>query len=140
PAGLSASAFPAKLWRLLNSPRVRSLRWDSRARGLLIDRCLFERELLGPGSARGPAPHTFRPTQFRSFQCQLNRYGFRKVPGWAGATAPGDAGAWLHYANPWFRRDRPDLLLRIRRRPAASRQWLAAGWESLRCPPSGSQQ
>uniref|UniRef100_A0A674HSD4 HSF-type DNA-binding domain-containing protein n=1 Tax=Taeniopygia guttata TaxID=59729 RepID=A0A674HSD4_TAEGU len=115
PAGLCASTFPAKLWRLVNSPRVRSVRWDSRAQGLLIDRSLFERELLSPGDAQGPAPRPFRATRFRSFVRQLHRYGFRRVPGRAGSAAPGDAGAWLHYSNPCFRRDRPDLLLRVRR-------------------------
>ncbi|XP_063275857.1 uncharacterized protein LOC134562403 [Prinia subflava] len=140
PAGLRARTFPAKLWRLLNSPRVRSLRWDSRARGLLVDRCLFERELLSPGGAQGPAPGTFRATQFRSFVRQLYRYGFHKVPGRTGVAAAGDAGDWLHYSNPWFRRDRPDLLLRIRRRTAANRQRRAAGREG-RCPrPCGSRQ
>ncbi|RMB95984.1 hypothetical protein DUI87_27570 [Hirundo rustica rustica] len=75
----------------------------SEARGLLVDRSLFERELLRPGGAQGPAPNAFRATQFSSFVRQLYRYGFRKVPGRAGAAAPGDAGAWLHYTNPWFR-------------------------------------
>ncbi|RMB87994.1 hypothetical protein DUI87_35631 [Hirundo rustica rustica] len=140
PAGLGAGTFPAKLWSLANDPRVLSVCWDSEARGLLIDRSLFERELLRPGGAQGPAPNAFRATQFRSFVRQLYRYGFRKVPGRAGAAAPGDAGAWLHYSNPWFRRDRPDLLLRIRRRSAANTQRRAAGPEGRRPPPCGSQQ
>ncbi|NXX09532.1 HSF5 protein, partial [Larus smithsonianus] len=140
PAGLGAGTFPAKLWSLANDPRVLSVRWDSEARGLLVDRSLFERELLRPGGAQGPAPHAFRATQFRSFVRQLYRYGFRKVPGRAGAVAPGDAGAWFHYSNPWFRRDRPDLLLRIRRRSAANTQRRAAGPEGRRRPPCGSQQ
>ncbi|NXY62937.1 HSF5 protein, partial [Callaeas wilsoni] len=140
PAGLDASTFPTKLWRLANSPRVRSVRWDSQAQGLLIDRSLFEHELLSPGGADGPAPHTFRATQFRSIVRQLYRYGFRKVPGRAGAAAPGDAGAWLHFSNPWFRRDRPHLLLRIRRRTAANRQRPAAGREGRRRPPCGFHQ
>ncbi|RMC03730.1 hypothetical protein DUI87_19723 [Hirundo rustica rustica] len=140
PAGLGVGTFPAKLWSLVNDPRVLSLRWDSEARGLLVDRSLFERELLRPGGAQGPAPNAFRATQFRSFVRQLYRYGFRKVPGRAGAAAPGDAGAWVHYRNPWFRRDRPDLLLRIRRRSAANTQRRAAGPEGRRRPPCGSQQ
>ncbi|RMC02482.1 hypothetical protein DUI87_20876 [Hirundo rustica rustica] len=140
PAGLGAGTFPAKLWSLANDPRVLSVRWDSEARGLLVDRSLFERELLRPGGAQGPAPNAFRATQFSSFVRQLYRYGFRKVPGRAGAAAPGDAGAWLHYTNPWFRRDRPDLLLRIRRRSAANTQRRAAGPEGRRRPPCGSQQ
>ncbi|XP_059327178.1 uncharacterized protein LOC132072705 [Ammospiza nelsoni] len=110
PAGLSARNFPAKLWRLVNSPRVRSVRWDSRAQGLLIDRSLLERELLSSGRAhrgRGhgpaPVPHTFRATQFLSFVRQLYRYGFRK------------------------------------RRSAANRQRPAAGRDGRRRPPRGSQ-
>ncbi|RMB88971.1 hypothetical protein DUI87_34620 [Hirundo rustica rustica] len=68
PAGLGAGTFPAKLWSLVNDPRIRSLRWDSEAR-----------ELLRPGGAQGPAPHAFRATQFRGFVRQLYRYGFRKA-------------------------------------------------------------
>ncbi|RMB97052.1 hypothetical protein DUI87_26500 [Hirundo rustica rustica] len=140
PAGLGAGTFPAKVWSLVNDPHVRSLRWDSEAQGLLVDRSLFKRELLRPGGAQGPAPHAFRATQFRSFVRQLYRYGFRKVPGRAGAAAPGDAGAWVHCRNPWFRRDRPDLLLRIRRRSAANMQRRAVGPEGRRLTPCGSQQ
>ncbi|RMC16760.1 hypothetical protein DUI87_06354 [Hirundo rustica rustica] len=73
PAGLGAGTFPAKLWSLVNDPRVLSVRWDSEARGLLVDRSLFERELLRPGGAQGPAPNAFRATQFSSFVRQLYR-------------------------------------------------------------------
>ncbi|XP_037980463.1 uncharacterized protein LOC119695637 isoform X2 [Motacilla alba alba] len=148
PAGLSASTFPAKLWRLVNSPRVRSVRWDSRAQGLLVDRCLFERELLSAGDAHGadaeggpgPVPDSFQATHFGSFVRQLNLYGFRKVPGWVGSDEPGDAGGWLHFRNPNFRRDRPDLLLRIKRLTRANRQRLAAGLEVRSRQPSRFQQ
>ncbi|XP_053860345.1 heat shock factor protein 5-like [Vidua macroura] len=147
PAGLSASTFPAKLWRLVNSPRVRSVRWDSRARGLLIDRSLFERELLSPGDAHGvggegagPAPDGFRATHFGSFVRQLNLYGFHKVPACVASSEPGDAGSWLHFRNPNFRRDRPDLLLRIKRLTRANRQRLAAGLEVHCRQPSRFQQ
>ncbi|NWR25610.1 HSF5 protein, partial [Emberiza fucata] len=129
-----------KLWRLVNSPCIRSVRWDSRAQGLPID--LLERELLSLGHAhRGhadgpaPVPHTFRATQFRSFVWQLYRYGFRKVPGWVSSAAPGDAGAWLHYNHPCFHHDLPDLLLRIKCRSVANRQLPVAGREGRRRPP-----
>ncbi|RMB88604.1 hypothetical protein DUI87_35019 [Hirundo rustica rustica] len=92
------------------------------------------------GRCPGTGPNAFRATQFRSFVCQLYCYGFRKVPGRAGAAAPGDDGAWVHYTNPWFRRDHPGLLLRIRRRSAANTQRRAAGPEGRRRPPCGSQQ
>ncbi|XP_064261326.1 uncharacterized protein LOC135291226 [Passer domesticus] len=146
PAGLSASAFPAKLWRLVNSPRVRSVRWDSRAQGLLVDRSLFERELLSPGDAPGggeglgPTPDSFQATHFGSFVRQLNLYGFHKVPSRVGSSEPGDAGGWLHFRNPNFRRDRPDLLLHIKRLTRANRQRLAAGLEVRSRQPSRFQQ
>ncbi|NWW40178.1 HSF5 protein, partial [Panurus biarmicus] len=147
PAGLNASTFPAKLWRLVNSPRVRSVRWDSQAQGLLIDRSLFERELLSPAGAQGEErkgagapPDSFQATHFGSFVRQLNLYGFQKVPGWTGAAVPGDAGAWLHFRNPNFRRDRPDLLLRIKRLTRTNRQRLAAGLEVRSRQPSRFQE
>ncbi|NXO97206.1 HSF5 protein, partial [Certhia brachydactyla] len=139
--------FPAKLWRLVNNPRVRSVRWDSQARGLLIDRPLFERELLSPGGAHVvagegavPAPDSFQATHFDSFVRQLNLYGFHKVPGWVGSAVPGDARGWLHFSNPNFRRDRPDLLLRIKRLTRANRLRLAAGLEVRSRQPSRFQQ
>ena len=139
PAGLNASTFPAKLWKLVNSPHVRSLRWDSRGQGLLIDRSLLERELLSPGGAlaaggegAGPAPDSFQATHFGSFVRQLNLYGFHKVPA--------EAGGWLHFTNANFRRDRPDLLLHIKRLTRANRQRLAAGLEVRSRQPSRFQQ
>ncbi|NWV41333.1 HSF5 protein, partial [Grantiella picta] len=141
PAGLSARTFPARLWHLVNSPRVRSVRWDSLARGLLVERSLFERELLSPAGALGTAPDAFKATHFGSFVRQLNLYGFqKKVPGWFGAAVLGDPGAWLHFTNPNFRRDRPDLLLHIKRRTKANRQRLAAGLEVRSRQPSRFQQ
>ncbi|XP_064261328.1 heat shock factor protein 5-like [Passer domesticus] len=118
PAGLSASAFPAKLWRLVNSPRVRSVRWDR-----------------GGTDARLLPSHAFS-----SFVQQLNLYGFHKVPGWIGSAELGDAGGWLHFRNPNFRRDRPDLLLHMKRLTRANRQRLAAGLEVRSRQPSRFQQ
>ncbi|NXB40706.1 HSF5 protein, partial [Eulacestoma nigropectus] len=147
PAGLDARTFPAKLWRLVNSPRVRSVRWDSQARGLLIDRALFERELLSPAGALGAGREgavasrdAFKATHFRSVLCQLSRYGFHKVPVRVSSAVPGDAGAILHFRNPWFRCDRPDLLLHIKRRTRANRQRPAAGREGRRRRRSRFQQ
>uniref|UniRef100_A0A8C3QN55 HSF-type DNA-binding domain-containing protein n=1 Tax=Cyanoderma ruficeps TaxID=181631 RepID=A0A8C3QN55_9PASS len=135
PAGLNTSTFPAKLWRLVNSPHIRSLRWDSQGRGLLIDRSFFERELLSKPDAHGGGA-----TRFGSFVRQLNLYGFQKVPAWAGAAVPGDAGGWLHFRNPNFCRDRPDLLFRIKRLTRANRQRLAAGLEVRSRPPGPSSR
>ncbi|NXO44003.1 HSF5 protein, partial [Locustella ochotensis] len=115
--------------------------------GLLIDRSLFERELLSPGSAHkgggegaGAAPYSFQAMHFGSFLHQLNLYAFQKVLGWVGAAVPDDARSSLHFRNPNFRCDHPDLLLRIKRLTRANRQRLVAGLE-VRCrQPSCFQQ
>ncbi|NWU86157.1 HSF5 protein, partial [Onychorhynchus coronatus] len=129
PAGVSPSTFPAKLWQLVNSPRVRSVRWDARAQGLLVDRALFERELLSAGGAGGDAAAVvaagaFKATNFGSFVRQLNLYGFHKTPVLAGGCAaglPGSAGPLLRFCSPYFRRDRPELLVHIKRLTRANR-------------------
>ncbi|XP_050184395.1 heat shock factor protein 5 [Myiozetetes cayanensis] len=145
PAGVSPSTFPAKLWQLVNSPRVRSVRWDARAQGLLVDRALFERELLSAGGAGGDAaaPGAFKATNFGSFVRQLNLYGFHKTPVLAGGGAaglPGSAGALLRFCSPYFRRDRPELLVHIKRLTRANRERMAAGLEVRSRQPSRFQQ
>uniref|UniRef100_A0A7M4EKM9 Heat shock factor protein 5 n=1 Tax=Crocodylus porosus TaxID=8502 RepID=A0A7M4EKM9_CROPO len=125
-APINPNNFPAKLWRLVNSPRFRSIRWDARGEGLLIDQPLFEAELLG----------LFKTTNFTSFIRQLNLYGFRKVvlgpPGGSPLAPPASAspaGPLHHFHSPHFRRDRPDLLVHLKRLTSANKAKLAAGLE-----------
>ncbi|NXG20980.1 HSF5 protein, partial [Grallaria varia] len=131
-AGRRSCTFPATLWLLVNSPLVRSVRWDARGEGLVIDQVLFERELLGG------APRVFKTKNFGSIVRQLNLYGFHKLrPGLAGGTvgpglgpaAAGDSpdGPRHHFWNPFFRHNRPDLLVRIKRLTKANKEKLNAG-------------
>ncbi|NXX17227.1 HSF5 protein, partial [Podargus strigoides] len=151
PGSVSPGPFPAKLWRLANSPRCGSIFWDARGERLLIDQRLLQRELLGArpggGGAEGAAG-LFKTKNFASFVRQLNLYGFRKAgPGPAGSAAGpvgGDggspAGPLHHFQSPHFRRDRPDLLLRVQRLTRANKAELAAGLEVSSHPPTGCQQ
>ncbi|XP_051477976.1 heat shock factor protein 5-like [Apus apus] len=156
PAPLNPSTFPAKLWRLVNSPSCRSIAWDARGEGLLVDQALLERELLGagPGHAAGPGgdgAELFQTRNFSSFVRQLNLYGFRKVvAGPAGSAARGpqggtgdggsSAGPLHHFQSPHFRRQRPDLLLNMKRLTRGNRAKLAAGLEVTSRPANRFQR
>ncbi|XP_061218224.1 heat shock factor protein 5-like [Neopsephotus bourkii] len=139
PGAVNPSHFPAKLWQLVNSPRCGSVRWDARGEGLLIDQRLFERELLGAeaaGDGVALAAEFFKTKNFGSIIRQLNLYGFHKLgPGPvplqdpAGGDCGSSAGALLHFYSPHFRRDRPELLVRLKRRTSANKAKLAAGLE-----------
>ncbi|XP_061231982.1 heat shock factor protein 5-like [Neopsephotus bourkii] len=149
PGVVNPSHFPAKLWQLVNSPRCGSVRWDARGEGLLIDQRLFERELLGAeaaGDGAALAAEFFKTKNFGSIIRQLNLYGFHKLgpgPGPLQDPAGGDcgssAGALLHFYSPHFRRDRPELLVHLKRRTSANKAKLAAGLELPSRPAQLSQ-
>ncbi|NWI16124.1 HSF5 protein, partial [Crypturellus soui] len=68
---------------------------------------------------------------------------FRKVvPGPAGAPAAGGGGAGPlhHFHSPHFRRDRPDLLVHLKRLTSANKAKLAAGLEVASRPPNRFQR
>uniref|UniRef100_A0A8C9WV70 HSF-type DNA-binding domain-containing protein n=1 Tax=Scleropages formosus TaxID=113540 RepID=A0A8C9WV70_SCLFO len=110
--------FPAKLWRLVNDPHTDSVRWDQQGEGILIDRALFEAEVLGD---------LFKTNNFTSFIRQLNLYGFRK--GGGRQDDEPDSPAELHFQNPYFKRDKPELLAHLRRMTRSNRAKLQAGLE-----------
>ncbi|NWW13986.1 HSF5 protein, partial [Oreocharis arfaki] len=133
--------FPMKLWLLVNSPCVHSVRWDPCGEGLFIDQGLFEQELLGVGATG--EEELFKTKNFGSIVRQLNLYGFHKLtvsPASSAAasrprsaTAGGDIscpdGPLHHFWNPQFRYNRPDLLVKIKRLTKANKEKLDAGLE-----------
>ncbi|NXY34620.1 HSF5 protein, partial [Pomatorhinus ruficollis] len=135
--------FPVKLWLLVNSPWVRSVRWDSRGEGLFIDQRLFEQELLAVGPSAAGKEELFKTKNFGSIVRQLNLYGFHKLtvnpasgavgsspmPATVGGETSYADGPLHHFWNPHFRFDRPDLLIKIKRLTKANKRKLDAGLE-----------
>ncbi|XP_030114549.4 heat shock factor protein 5 isoform X2 [Taeniopygia guttata] len=135
--------FPVKLWLLVNSPYIDSVRWDARGEGLLIDQRLFEQEVLCVGLSTAGEEELFKTKNFSSIVRQLNLYGFHKLmvslagsaPGVRPrpATVEGDTsyadGPLYHFWNPYFRYGRPDLLVKIKRWTKANKEKLDAGLE-----------
>ncbi|XP_069082609.1 heat shock factor protein 5 [Pleurodeles waltl] len=146
---INPNNFPAKLWRLVNSPRYQSIRWDSRGEGVIIDQQLFESELLCPSKPLDEATELFKTTNFTSFIRQLNLYGFRKVVLGVGSNPGqlhpgGDLGAGdghlHHFHNVHFRKDHPDMLVNLKRLTSANKAKLAAGLEVNSRPPNRFQR
>ncbi|NXE28843.1 HSF5 protein, partial [Ardeotis kori] len=160
PALINPNHFPGKLWRLVNSPCFRSISWDARGEGLLVNQPLFEYELLGAGlgaagEAAAEAASMFKTKNFTSFIRQLNLYGFRKVVmGSLGGAAQGlglgagnghgnghsSEGPVHHFHNPNFCRNRPDLLVNLKRLTSANKAKMAGGAEVPSQPRNNFQQ
>lgn len=139
---INPNNFPAKLWRLVNSPKNHSIRWDTCGEGVIIDQQLFEAEFLSPVKPDGESSDLFKTTNFTSFIRQLNLYGFRKV-----VLAPGNErpverdlalmeGIQHHFHNPNFKKDHPELLVNLKRLTSSNKAKLEAGLEVNCRPPS----
>ncbi|XP_046698031.1 heat shock factor protein 5 isoform X2 [Silurus meridionalis] len=130
--------FPGKLWNLVNDPQIYSVCWDASGEGILIHQLPFKTEVLLAQTTQ--ISKYFRTTDFASFIRQLNLYGFRKVP----PDPPeklhdnfSNLTQTHHFHNQNFKRDKPELLLHIKRLTAANKSKLAAG-KQLPCKSSHS--
>ncbi|XP_040278079.1 LOW QUALITY PROTEIN: heat shock factor protein 5 [Bufo bufo] len=146
---INPNNFPAKLWRLVNSPLYQSICWDSSGDGVIIDQQLFESELLCPSRGMAEATDLFKTTNFTSFIRQLNLYGFRKLCLGSGSSTGlhhpgGDLGTGdgnvHHFYNDHFQKGRPDLLVNLKRLTSTNKAKLAAGLEVTSRPPNRYQR
>ncbi|XP_055124596.1 heat shock transcription factor, X-linked [Symphalangus syndactylus] len=113
--------FPQKLWRLVSSNQFSSIWWDDSGTCIVINQKLFEKEIL----KRDVAHKVFATNSIKSFFHQLNLHGFRK---WRQCTfrtftrifstnRPVSISNKLEfYCHPYFQRDSPHLLVRMKRR------------------------
>ncbi|XP_019856235.1 PREDICTED: heat shock factor protein-like [Amphimedon queenslandica] len=106
--------FISKVWSIVNDESILHLvAWSESGKTFLVlDEPRFSKDVL---------PKYFKHNNFASFVRQLNLYGFRKV-------AKPDQGALLKSSGDsvefWhanFRRDHPELLNLVQRRPVSSR-------------------
>uniref|UniRef100_A0A8C7IEP4 Heat shock factor protein 5 n=1 Tax=Oncorhynchus kisutch TaxID=8019 RepID=A0A8C7IEP4_ONCKI len=138
---INPNNFPAKLWRLVNNPKNRSIRWDPCGEGLIIDQQLFESELLSPQKQTFDTTDLFKTTNFTSFNRQLNLYGFRKVVHGPGASEKNDVSSPMdgikhHFHNPNFKQDHPELLVNLKRLTSKNKAKMEAGLEVNCRPPA----
>lgn len=140
PDTINPNNFPAKLWRLVNNPANKAIFWDSQGEAIVIDRHLFERQILSPGTINLDVTDTFKTTNFSSFVRQLNLYGFRKVEPVNKDSDPArDSGAYHHFSNPNFKRNHPELVASLRRLTADMKAKLHGGLK-LKCRASRYQR
>lgn len=141
PDSINPNNFPAKLWRLVNSRTNRAIFWDSQGDTIIINRHLFEKQVLSPGSPTLDNADAFKTTNYSSFVRQLNLYGFRKIdPADKDNTKPkGDSVPYDHFYNPSFKRNHPELVATLRRLTVINKAKLQAGL-SVSCRPASRFQ
>lgn len=129
PASINPNNFPAKLWRLVCNPVIKSIFWDSQGEAIIIERQRFEEEILCPSPTRKGHCETFKTKNFSSFVRQLNLYGFRKVdPAKRSSIPPSyNVSTVYHFSNPNFRRKYPHLMRDMRRLTVENKAKLQAG-------------
>merc|ERR1719199_1240032 len=100
PTHLQENAFLSKLWHMLSAAENTDIiSWDE---------CGSKFEIKRPQEMSDEVlPKYFRHKKFSSFQRQLNYFGFKKV-------GRGEFGSF--YSHSLFNRDRPEEVLKIRRR------------------------
>lgn len=104
------SNFPAKLWRVVNNPDVSAIVWGSQGETIIIDEDLFEKQLPPPRDSTVNGHQAFATLTFQSFIRQLYAYGFRK----AHSPSPTQSNIYQFF-HPDFKKDKPQLLSRVRR-------------------------
>ncbi|XP_004412463.1 PREDICTED: heat shock transcription factor, Y-linked-like [Odobenus rosmarus divergens] len=115
--------FPRKLWKIVESDQFKSIRWDEKGTSIVIDEELLKKEVL-----ERKVPFRILETgSMKSLVCQLNLYGFSKMPQSLQRSASlADSlieekeisvlSKIQYYHNPYFKRGCPQLLVGMKRR------------------------
>ncbi|XP_056267441.1 heat shock factor protein 5 [Pseudoliparis swirei] len=128
PETINPNNFPAKLWRLVNNPANISIRWNEQGQVIVIDRRLFEAQILSPSNSASDNADAFKTTNFSSFVRQLNLYGFKKaVMNGKHDCSQWDCVRYLYFYNPNFLRNHPELVASLRRLTVQNKALMQAG-------------
>lgn len=73
--GILELSFPRKLWMIVEDNAFTSVRWNDAGDTVIIDKDLFQREVLH----RRGAERIFETDSLKSFIRLLNQYGFSKI-------------------------------------------------------------
>ncbi|WWD10495.1 hypothetical protein V865_008631 [Kwoniella europaea PYCC6329] len=107
---LKVPAFLNKLYTMVSDESVNDLiYWADNGDSFFVPNAeQFGRELL---------PRWFKHSNFSSFVRQLNMYGFHKVPHLQSGALKNETPVELwEFANPFFKRGQPDLLVKVTRK------------------------
>ncbi|WVW83480.1 hypothetical protein I302_105501 [Kwoniella bestiolae CBS 10118] len=107
---LKVPAFLNKLYTMVSDESVNELiYWADNGDSFFVPNAeQFGRELL---------PRWFKHSNFSSFVRQLNMYGFHKVPHLQSGALKNETPVELwEFANPFFKRGQPDLLVKVTRK------------------------
>ncbi|XP_068121875.1 heat shock factor protein 5 [Hyperolius riggenbachi] len=143
---INRNNFPAKLWRLASDPLYKSIRWDLRGEGIIVDQQLFQSELLAQAKVSNEPHYLFKTTNFASFVRQLNLYGFKKIIltpdelDQSGGNLAGGESSLHHFYNFDFCRDCPKRLVNLKRLTSINKAKLSAGLKVTSRPPNRLHQ
>ncbi|WWC69799.1 uncharacterized protein I206_103742 [Kwoniella pini CBS 10737] len=107
---LKVPAFLNKLYTMVSDESVNELiYWGENGDSFFVPNAeQFGRELL---------PRWFKHSNFSSFVRQLNMYGFHKVPHLQSGALKNETPVELwEFANPFFKKGHPDLLVKVTRK------------------------
>ncbi|XP_072304727.1 uncharacterized protein [Eucyclogobius newberryi] len=113
PETMNPDTFPAKLWCMVNDPANVAISWDNTGDFVVICQPLFEEFVLSHCYKKNEGNFAyFKTTKFSSFVRQLNLYGFKKKEPLSNTDS---SSPFLHFLNPNFKRDKPALLINLKR-------------------------
>ncbi|XP_078591461.1 uncharacterized protein LOC144870754 [Branchiostoma floridae x Branchiostoma japonicum] len=109
---VNANHFPAKLWILVNDPRIKSIYWDEPGEEVVIVQSQFKDEVL-----ENRQLDVFNTANWDSFVRQLNLYQFKKNI----MAARHEGNKDIHrFRNRYFSKSQPDLTM-VRRQKKRKR-------------------